>query len=461
MSTATPPLSLAKYRDRLADQDALDARSDARRFVREGRIRRLVGTTLEAEGLPGEVGELCLVKRHGEPDLPVEIVGFHGERTTLLPLERLDGVADGATVVATGEPFCAPVGDALLGRVVDGLGVPLDDRGPLDDVARRPVLAAPPEPLERPKIVQRFETGVRAIDLMNTLGEGQRVGVFAGSGVGKSTLLGKVLREAKADVTVLALIGERGREVRHFVDDQLGKGGRERAVVVASTSDRPALQRIKGAHLAATIAEHFRDEGRKVLFVMDSATRFAMALRETGLAAGEPPTTRGYPPSMFGELPRLVERFGTSAAGSITALITVLVEGDDLNDPVSDCLRGLLDGHVVLSRTLAERGHYPPIDPLKSLSRLMDQVVTKRHRLAALKLRQWLSLHEEHRDLVEIGAYRRGTEPLLDRVLEKLPQIHALLRQAPDERTPFDAALATLCKLAEVEDDERPKGAGA
>jgi flagellum-specific ATP synthase len=263
-------------------------------------------------------------------------------------------------------------------------------------------------------------------------------------------------------VTVLALIGERGREVRHFVEDQLGKAGLERAVVVASTSDRPALQRMKGAHLAATIAEHFRDQGRRVLFVMDSATRFAMALREAGLAAGEPPTTRGYPPSLFAELPRLVERFGTSERGSITALLTVLVEGDDLNDPVADCLRGLLDGHLVLSRALVERGHYPPIDPLKSISRLMDLVATRRHLVAAQRLRHWLALYEDHRDLIEIGAYRRGSEPLLDKVMEKLPQIHALLRQAAEERTPFEAALAALAALTEIPDVAgAPAGAGS
>lgn len=416
---------------------------------REGRVRRVVGMTLEAEGLPGEVGELCLVPgAHG--DVPVEIVGFHGERTTLLPLERLEGIADGSPVVTTGEPFCAPVGDALLGRVIDGLGRPIDGKGELHGALRRPLHAPPPDAMSRPAIAKRFETGVRAIDLMNTLGEGQRVGIFAGSGVGKSTLLGKVLREAKADVTILALIGERNREVREFVDKQLGAHGLRHSVVVAATSDRPALQRLKAAHLAATIAEQFRDDGKRVLVVMDSATRFAMALREAGLAAGEPPTTRGYPPSLFAELPRLVERFGTSTSGSITALLTVLVEGDDLNEPVGDCLRGLLDGHLVLSRSLAERGHYPPIDPLKSLSRLMDQVSAPAHLAAAQRLRHWLALHEDHRDLIEIGAYRRGSEPLLDKVLEKLPQIHALLRQAPDERTPFDAALGALLALTEA-----------
>jgi len=356
-------------------------------------------------------------------------------------------------VVATGEPFCAPVGDLLLGRVLDGLGRPLDGGPSLEGVRRRPVLAPPPPAMSRPRIARRFETGVRSIDLMNSLGEGQRVGIFAGSGVGKSTLLGKVLREAKADVTVVALIGERGREVRHFVDDLLGAEGRARSVVVASTSDRPALQRMKGAHLAATVAEHFRDEGRRVLLVMDSVTRFAMALREAGLAAGEPPTTRGYPPSLFSELPRLVERFGTSAQGSITALLTVLVEGDDLNDPVSDALRGLLDGHLVLSRSLAERGHYPPVDPLKSLSRLMDAVASRRQMAAAQKLRAWLAIYEDHRDLIEIGAYRRGSEPQLDRVLEKLPHIQALLKQGADERAPFDAALAQLCALTDTPDD--------
>jgi FliI/YscN family ATPase len=444
-------LDLARHRTRLPDGPA---------FVREGRVRRLVGIRLEAVGLPGEVGELCVVKG-AQGDVTVEIVGFHGETTTLLPLERLDGIAEGAPVVATGEPFCAPVGDALLGRVLDGLGRPLDDGPELGHVRRRPVLSAPPPAMSRPRIARRFETGVRSIDLMNTLGEGQRVGIFAGSGVGKSTLLGKVLREAKADVTVVALIGERGREVRHFVDDLLGAEGRARAVVVASTSDRPALQRMKGAHLAAAIAEHFRDEGRRVLLVMDSVTRFAMALREAGLAAGEPPTTRGYPPSLFSELPRLVERFGTSAQGSITALLTVLVEGDDLNDPVADALRGLLDGHLVLSRTLAERGHYPPVDPLKSLSRLMDSVSSRRHLAAAQKLRSWLAIYEDHRDLIEIGAYRRGSEPQLDRVLEKMAVIHGLLRQGVEEKAPFDAALALLCAVTDTPDDKLRSDDGA
>ena len=440
-------LDLRRYAARVGT--SADARPA---FVREGRVKRLVGMTLEVEGLPGEVGELCVVKgAHG--DVQVEIVGFHGAATTLLPLERLDGISEGATVRATGEPFCAPVGDALLGRVVDGLGRPLDGGRALADVRRRPVLAPPPQAMSRPRIAQRFETGVRAIDLMNALGEGQRVGIFAGSGVGKSTLLGKVLREAKADVTVVALIGERGREVRHFVEELLGREGLARAVVVASTSDRPALQRMKGAHLAAAIAEHFRDEGRRVLLVMDSVTRFAMALREAGLAAGEPPTTRGYPPSLFSELPRLVERFGTASSGSITALLTVLVEGDDFNDPVSDALRGLLDGHLVLSRSLAERGHHPPVDPLKSLSRLMDVVATRRHVAAAHKLRHWLAIYEDHRDLIEIGAYRRGSEPQVDRVLEKLPQIHALLRQGIDERENFAAALAQLCSVTETPED--------
>ncbi|MBM4015288.1 MAG: FliI/YscN family ATPase [Planctomycetes bacterium] len=436
----TATLDLARFRSRLAAAPTL---------ARAGRVRRLVGMTLEAEGLPGEIGELCLVKG-ARGDVPVEIVGFHGERTTLLPLERLEGIADGAVVTATGAPFAAPVGDGLLGRVLDGLGRPLDGRGELRDVRHRPLIAAPPAAMSRPAIARRFETGVRSIDLLTTLGEGQRVGIFAGSGVGKSTLLGKILREAKADVTVLALIGERNREVRDFVDKQLGPAGLKRAVVVAATSDRPALQRMKAAHLAATIAEEFRDAGRRVLMVMDSATRFAMALREAGLAAGEPPATRGYPPSLYAELPRLVERFGTAEKGSITALLTVLVEGDDLNDPVADCLRGLLDGHLVLSRNLAERGHYPPVDPLKSLSRLMDQVTVPRHLAAAQKLRHWLALHEDHRDLIEIGAYRKGSEPLLDKVLEKLPQVNALLRQAPEERTPFETALAALAALVEL-----------
>jgi FliI/YscN family ATPase len=426
-----------------------------------GRVTEVTGLVIRAS-VPGvRIGEVVSIappdggggRRADAPPLRAEVVGFRGDEIVLMPLGEATGIGPDSLVTPTSRPFSIGVSDRLLGRVLDGLGRPLDGGPTLEGVRRRPVLAPPPPAMSRPRIARRFETGVRSIDLMNSLGEGQRVGIFAGSGVGKSTLLGKVLREAKADVTVVALIGERGREVRHFVDDLLGAEGRARSVVVASTSDRPALQRMKGAHLAATVAEHFRDEGRRVLLVMDSVTRFAMALREAGLAAGEPPTTRGYPPSLFSELPRLVERFGTSAQGSITALLTVLVEGDDLNDPVSDALRGLLDGHLVLSRSLAERGHYPPVDPLKSLSRLMDAVASRRQMAAAQKLRAWLAIYEDHRDLIEIGAYRRGSGPLLDKVMEKLPQIHALLRQGIDEKENFPAALQQLCVVTETPED--------
>ncbi len=411
-----------------------------------GRIRRSLGIGLEAEGVAGEIGDLCLVHTQRR-NIPVEIVGFHDERTVLLPLDRLEGLGPNLPVECTGRPWTVPVGEELLGRVVDGLGRPIDDAGPLRCRRHRDLTPEAPAALTRTPIQQPLVTGVRAIDQCHTIGQGQRVGIFSGSGVGKSTLLGMILRESKADVTVLALIGERGREVGQFLTEHLDDQSRRRTIVVAATSDRPAMQRLKGAHVAATIAEHFRDQGANVLLVMDSATRFAMAIREAGLAAGEPPTNRGYPPSLYAEMPRLVERFGTSEHGSVTALLTVLVEGDDLSDPAADCLRGLLDGHLVLSRSLAERGHYPPIDPLQSLSRLMPHLVTPEHWKAAQQIRSWLARYEENRDLIEVGAYRKGSDPSLDRILELLPRIRSLLCQGMSDPASFEEGQALLHEL--------------
>ena len=411
-----------------------------------GTIDTVRGLCVEARGVKGEVGDVCTVEIRGR-QFPLEIVGFRESSTFLLPLDRVTGIAPGTRILCTEQRWHAPVGRALLGRVVDGLGRPLDNGPPLTQAPHRDLHAEPPPSLQRPPVERMLETGVRCIDLAHSLGNGQRVGIFAGSGVGKSTLLGMLLRNAQADAIVLALIGERGREVRHFLDRHLDPRRRERTAVVAATSDRPALQRIQGAHLAATLAESLRDEGANVLLVMDSATRFAMALREAGLAAGEPPTQRGYPPSLYSELPRLVERFGTSEHGSITALLTVLVEGDDLNDPAADCLRGLLDGHLVLSRRLAEAGQYPPVDPLASLSRLMPDVTSAEHLALAHELRAALALYDEYRDLIEVGAYRRGSEPRLDRVLEIRPAVQALLAQREEEDGDFATALEQLGRL--------------
>lgn len=413
-----------------------------------GEVQRSVGLTLEASGLRGEVGDLCRLENQRGAAL-TEIVGFRDGRTLLLPLEETPGVSPGDRLVALRSHLRVNVGPHLLGRVLDGLGRPIDGLGPLRGETWRALRPQPINALSRPAIEKPFRTGVRAIDLMATLGQGQRVGIMAGSGVGKSTLLGMILQHAQADVVVLALIGERGREVRHFIDGFLDEHSRPRSVVVTVTSDRPAMQRIKGAHLAATIAEHFSAEGKNVLLVMDSVTRFASAIREAGLAAGEPPTTRGYPPSMYAELPRLIERLGNSERGSITALLTVLVEGDDFNEPVTDCLRGLLDGHIILTRALAERGHFPAIDVLKSLSRLMPDVTDEVHRAASAELRKQLSLYQDHRDLIEVGAYRKGTLPDLDHAMEQMPMIERLFRQRRDDRSRFEDGREVLLHLGQ------------
>jgi flagellum-specific ATP synthase len=346
-----------------------------------------------------------------------------------MPYGDTQGIAAGARVVALERRLDARTGDSLLGRVVDGFGRPIDNRGPLVNTVSVPVEREAPPPLDRAPITQLLPTGVRALDGCLSLGRGQRIGIFAGSGVGKSTLLADVVRGSEIDVAVVVLVGERGREVRAFLDESLGARGLDRSVVVVSTSDRPPLERYKAPFLGTAIAESFRDRGRNVLLVMDSVTRFAGACREIGLAAGEPPTVKGYPPSFFATVPRLVERAGTAQAGSITALYTVLLDGDDLDDPVGDTLRGLLDGHVVLSRRLANRGHFPAIDILASVSRLMPKVAAAPHRAAAQRLRELLATYEENRDLVQIGAYKPGTNPRLDAALERIVKIEEFLRQ--------------------------------
>ena len=407
-----------------------------------GRVQGVTGLSLRFT-LPGaRVGDIVRVARRGEP-LACEVVGFDGGVAIAMPLGALSGVGPDDAVESTGGPWRVRAGEGLLGRVVDGLGRPCDGgpaiQGPLVAVDADPPGALARRPIERP-----FVTGVRVLDGLTTLGEGQRVGLFAGSGVGKSTLLGSIARGADADVVVVALVGERGREVTEFLDRSLGPEGRAKSVVVVATSDAASLERIRAAQVATAPAEFFRDRGARVLLLVDSVTRYARALREVGLATGEPPARRGYPPSVFAALPRLLERAGQSARGSITAIYTVLVEGGDMDEPVADEVRGILDGHVVLDRSLASRGRYPAVDVTVSLSRSMDSVVEPAHRDSARKLRSLVATYEAKRDLVILGAYAKGSDKELDEALAKMPAVEAFLRQEHDARSPLDSTVAQL-----------------
>ncbi len=413
-----------------------------------GRVVRVVGLAAEAEGMSARTGEICYVNAGRGPRRATEVVGFRDGRLLLMPLDTLADVAPGSPVVGSGRLFRAPVGLGLLGRVIDGLARPLDGQGPLDAAELVSTHNPAPPPLSRTPIDQPFYTGVRAIDGLVTMGVGQRMGIFAGSGVGKSTLLGMMARYASADVNVIALIGERGREVREFVEHSLGTEGLRRSVVVVATSDQPALLRLKAAWLGAAIAEWFRDRGLRVLLMMDSITRFAMAQREIGLATGEPPAVRGYTPSVFALIPALLERAGTAARGSITGLYTVLVEGDDLQEPVTDTVRAVLDGHIVLSRTLAQENHYPAVDVLASVSRLAGSVQSPEHGRAAGRLRELLATYNDARDLIAIGAYQPGADPDVDYMIRARPDVHAFLRQPADMPSAFPQTLAALLQLA-------------
>jgi flagellum-specific ATP synthase len=426
--------------------DALQASDLARR---RGRVSDLIGLIIEATGVQVEIGEVCLVgEGRDRPPVATEVVGFRGGRTLLMPLGELHGIGPGTTVHPTGSPFRVAVGEPLLGRVIDGLGAPLDGFEPPAGTSWRSTSGPPPDALTRPRIVDRVGLGVRALDTLVPCGRGQRLGIFAGSGVGKSSLLGMIARSTTAEVNVIALVGERGREVREFIERDLGDA-LSHSVVVVATSDQPALVRIRAAFTATAIAEHFRDQGRDVVLMMDSVTRFAMAQREVGLAIGEPPATRGYTPSVFAQLPRLLERAGTSASGSITGLYTVLVDGDDMNEPIADAVRSILDGHIVLARSLAHTGHYPAIDVLQSVSRLIGEIVTPEVREAGQRLRAALAAYREKEDLISIGAYQRGTDPVLDSAVALRSQINAFLRQAVDERSTVEGADAQLTSLAQ------------
>jgi type III secretion protein N (ATPase) len=413
-----------------------------------GRVVEATGLLVGAAVDGVRLGDAVEIHVPGAVPIAAQVVGFRGGTTMLLPLGDAAGVALGSEVVPTGGALTVAVGQELLGRVLDGLGRPLDGRPLPADLPRWPVDRPAPGPLERRPVRAPLATGIRAVDALLTIGEGQRVGVFAGSGVGKSTLLGMLARNAEADVNVVALVGERGREVREFLDECLGAAGLARSVVVVATSDAPPLVRLRAAHVATAIAEWFADvEGRKVLFLLDSVTRFARAQREVGLAAGEPPARQGYPPSVFAALPRLLERTGARARGAITAFYTVLVAGGDLDEPIADEVRGILDGHVVLDRRIAERGRGPAIDPLASLSRLHARLADEAHLAAAARLRRLLAAYERQRDLVVLGAYARGSDPDADAALDRFDALERFLAQPPDEREERAAAIA---KLAEV-----------
>jgi flagellum-specific ATP synthase len=432
-----------------AVDSAAAALRDADLHRRHGRVRDLIGLIVEATGVEAEIGEVCSIDTgRGRPAVPAEVVGFRAGRTLLMALGDATGIGPGSRVSASGRPLRVEVSDDLLGRALDGLGRPIDGLGPLGVARPRAVSASPPDPLERPRIRERVSLGVRALDALVPCGRGQRLGIFAGSGVGKSSLLGMIARSTSAEVNVICLVGERGREVREFIERDLGPEGLERSVVIVATSDQPALVRIKAAFTATTVAEHFRDQGRDVMLMMDSVTRFAMAQREVGLAIGEPPATRGYTPSVFALLPKLLERSGTSRAGTITGLYTVLVDGDDMNEPIADAVRSILDGHVVLSRDLAHAGHYPAVDVLASVSRLVGEVVDPAVRAAGNEVRRLMAAYREKADLIAIGAYQAGSDALTDAAIAAREPIDGFLRQPVEDRSTAEEADAALTQLA-------------
>ena len=432
-----PAIDLARYRRAVRLKDPINV---------YGKITEVIGLLIESEGPASFIGETCLIQSNGDKgeSIPAEVVGFKGKKVLLMPLGELQGIAPGSRVIPTGKVPTVPVGKGLLGRVLDGLGDPIDEKGPVEVECWYPIQRPPPSPLSRKRITESFATGVRVIDACLTFGSGQRVGIFAGSGVGKSTLLGMIARYAQADVNVIALIGERGREVRNFLERDLGEEGLSKSVVVVATSDKPPLVRRNGAFVAQAIAEFFRDKGMNVLFMMDSVTRLAMAQREVGLAVGEPPTTKGYTPSVFAMLPRFLERSGTSEQGSITGIYTVLVEGSDMEEPVADALRAILDGHIVLTRRLAHMNHYPAVEVLESNSRVMVDVVSKEHYTYAGELRDLMATYRESEDLISIGAYSKGSNPKVDLAIEMKDEIDRFLIQDIEESFSFESTLQYL-----------------
>jgi len=420
-----------------------------------GKVTRVIGLTIEVQGINARVGEVCEIEVPESPrHVRAEVVGFKENKTIMMPLGTLQGIYPHCSVVPTGDSLNVQVGEHLLGQILDGLGNPLSGQPAGAPATSVPVDNAPPSPLERKPITEVLSTGIRAIDALLTCGRGQRVGIFSGSGVGKSTLLGMVSRYSEADVNVIALIGERGREVLDFIENDLGDEGLAKSVIVSATSDQPALVRLKGAFVATAIAEYFRDQGKNVLLLMDSVTRFAMAQREVGLATGEPPATKGYTPSVFALLPRLLERSGTSSRGSITAFYTVLVDGDDMNEPIADAVRGILDGHIVLSRELASKHQYPAIDVLNSVSRLMPDITPEEHHVQAGRIKELLATYRESEDLINIGAYVSGSNPKIDQAIKYHDAIINFLKQDLNEQSSYSETIQQLLTLV-------PKGVSA
>lgn len=410
-----------------------------------GRVSKVIGLTVESIGPDAKLNDVCKILLRDKPGqhINAEVVGFKDNRIVLMPFENVDGIGPGCIVENTNEALNVNVGEGLLGKTVDGLGVPTDG-SELQSFERYPVEQTAPDPMDRVIINEILPLGVKAVDGLLTIGKGQRIGIFAGSGVGKSTLLGMFARNTKADINVIALIGERGREVREFIERDLGEEGMKRSVVVVATSDKPALIRNKAAKTATAIAEYFRDQGKDVLLMMDSLTRFSMAQREIGLASGEPPVTRGYPPSMYSEMPKLLERAGNSGKGSITGLYTVLVDGDDFNEPITDTARSILDGHIMLSRKLAHKNHYPAIDVLQSISRCMSQIADKHQKELAGRLKNVMATYTEAEDLINIGAYKSGSNKNIDYAISKIDKVNEFLLQATDEKITFEDEIRRL-----------------
>lgn len=415
---------------------------------RIGRVVQTVGLVIESEGPPAQIGELCEIRTDdGRPPIPAEVVGFQKTHLLMMPLGDTEQIQADSRVVATGRTMRIPVGPQMLGRILNGLGEPADDKGAIPATDHYPAHAQPPPAMSRRRIEEVLPLGIRSIDGLVTCGRGQRMGIFAGSGVGKSTLLGMIARNTNADVNVIALIGERGRELREFIDEVLGPEGLQRSVIVAATSDRPPLVRLNGAYVATAIAEYFRDQGADVLLMMDSITRFAWAQREVGLAIGEPPTRNGYTPSVFAKLPQLLERAGMASTGSITGLYTVLVDGDDMNEPVADAVRSILDGHIVLSRELATRNHYPPVDVMESVSRLMEHVAEDEHLHTTGEIRRLVAEYDEAEDLINLGAYEHGSNPAVDRAIALRDPVLNFLQQGITEHTSFKKTLAQMREI--------------
>lgn len=412
-----------------------------------GKVVKVVGLTIESIGPSANLNDLCMIQsKDKKQQVSAEVVGFKENKLLLMPLGTVEGIGIGSTVECSKEPLKVRVGENLLGKVLDGLGQPIDN-SELEYETSYSIEAAPPDPMKRKLIDEVLPLGVKAVDGMITVGKGQRIGIFAGSGVGKSTLLGMFARNTKADINVIALIGERGREVREFIERDLGEEGLRRSVVVVATSDKPALIRKKAAQTATAIAEYFRDTGKDVLLMMDSLTRFSMAQREIGLASGEPPVTRGYPPSVYSEMPKLLERAGNSEVGSITGLYTVLVDGDDFNEPITDTARGILDGHIMLTRKLANRNHYPAIDVLQSISRVMSSIISEEHKKISGKLKMVLATYNEAEDLINIGAYKNGSNKNIDYAISKIDAVNGFLLQEVDDKLTFEAIINELAQI--------------